>query len=303
MGKIKLGRVRKYSHRKYSKLTTTTETPVQKKPIFSTMPLHFQFSLRDVPHAVLNQSSVHNFTYVFNILSKDKTLKNNWNLIKHSELFLMLCCFTTETELQPVANKTIIVNTDFTWNVIVKNKVINTTVSGIPHKLDMASFITLLEVVDESDVCPGIVDEDLKQLSISGGRQGVFRDRHGEIKARLDEDDSMQYIQCQGIVKSKAICEPCQVYKKTLQTMLSNTRNVSDHQSQSKTMVGSHCPWKHLSDQEKAERIRNCREERHQMARKVKRLEEKVKEVSKIFVFLQKTIALHDNMYINHTVK
>lgn len=122
MGKTTLGRVRKHSHRKYPKVTTVTETPINQKPVFSTLPLNLQFSLRDVPNAVLNEPSVYNFTHVFNILSHDNTFKSHWNLIKHSELFLMLSCFTTENEIQPVPLKTIIVNTDFTWNVIVKKQ-------------------------------------------------------------------------------------------------------------------------------------------------------------------------------------
>ena len=112
MGKIRIGRVRKHSHRKYRKVTTATETENSHKTGFSTLPLDLQFSLRDVPKAILKEPTLYNFTSVFNILSTGNILSNNWNLIKHTELFLMLCCFTTKNE-QPVARKTVIVNTDF----------------------------------------------------------------------------------------------------------------------------------------------------------------------------------------------
>ena len=81
MGKI--GRRTKHSHWFYGrskKIQVNKEnTPVPSGKISSfqsTVPLKYQFSLRDVPSAVLNRPSITNLTTVFRVLKKDNTLKS-----------------------------------------------------------------------------------------------------------------------------------------------------------------------------------------------------------------------------------
>ena len=83
MGKNKLGRVRKYSHRKYHPHPATPNPDQQPCRLQN----QFQFSLRNVSPAVLHQSSIYNYSRVFTILSNDGVFKNQWNLIKHTELY------------------------------------------------------------------------------------------------------------------------------------------------------------------------------------------------------------------------
>jgi hypothetical protein len=117
MGKSKLGRKRKYSHQKYNNKSKGNYVISAERHPYSGLPFQFQFSLRGVPLAVLNEPSIYNYSHVFSVLSIDKALSNQWNLVKHSELFLMLSTFTTKTSITPIPGKTVIVNTDFTWRL------------------------------------------------------------------------------------------------------------------------------------------------------------------------------------------
>ena len=50
-------------------------------------------------------------------------------------------------------------------------------------------------------------------------------------------------------------------------------------ESARKISTTSHCAWKNLSEKEKEERIKNCRQRRQSASRKISRLEEKFNEV------------------------
>lgn len=282
MGKTRLGRKRKFSHHKYQTLQDKKET-IENSPSYG-LPLKYQFALRNVPNAVLNVPSAYNFTNVITVLLKDKVLKNQWNIIKHSELFLMLCTFITQEGEAPQPEKTIMVNTDLTWKVIVTNMNVNNEIaSNVPQTLCIDSFVTLLDLVDQCTICPGIVDKDTLQLSYTGGRNGVFKDKYGNIQAR-NNGKSIHTTRCKVILRGQTMCEPCKLYKKTLLTMVSSQKIKSCRQEDSKnnTNADSHCPWMYLSEHEKQERINKCREDRHRSTKKIKRLEEKFKEVSEM---------------------
>lgn len=275
MGKNKLGRVRKYSHRKYHPHPATPNPDQQP----CRLPNQFQFSLRNVSPAVLHQSSIYNYSRVFTILSNDGVFKNQWNLIKHTELYLMLCTFSTNGTT-PVPEKTVIVNTDLTWRVIASNLSANESVSDVPqHLVTLDSFLLLLDFVDKCNICHGIQNDNLKELSMTGGRNGLFKDLHGHTKAKL-LSGTIRTVNCCGLAHSN-ICEPCKSYKKVLLTMYSNQKSENYFKTQSacKTSPSSHCAWKNLSEKEKEERIKNCRQRRQSTSRKISRLEEKFKEV------------------------
>lgn len=91
MGKI--GRRRKYSHWKYINTQPTGDSLAQSSPVLPSccIPIEYQFPRSHLPPAVLHQFSLYHYTQLFSILSENNALKNSWNLIKHSELFLMLC--------------------------------------------------------------------------------------------------------------------------------------------------------------------------------------------------------------------
>ena len=86
----------------------------------STFRLKYQFSLHDVPSAVLNQPSITNFTTVFRVLKKDNILKSKWNLLEHSDLFIMLCTFAPGVT-PPVPEKSIMINLDLTSKLFACN--------------------------------------------------------------------------------------------------------------------------------------------------------------------------------------
>ena len=284
MGKI--GRRRKYSHWKYSNTQPTGNSLTQSSPVLPSccIPIEYQFPLRHLPPAVLHQSSLYHYTQLFSVLSENNALKNSWNLIKHSELFLMLCTFT---RVNNVPEKTIIVNTDFTWKILTSNRNITEFVENVPEELtNMESFLHLLDFVDRSSICPGINDQKFKDLAHSGGRNGVFKDRHGKTKANLF-NKTIRPVDCRGLWHSGIACEPCKAYRKTLLTMLSNqkSREALPEITTEKTSSSSHCAWSRLNEKEKEKRIKNCSLGRKISARKMHLLEEKFKNVCNLVKF------------------
>ena len=284
MGKSRLGRMRKYSHRKYrSNANSRVSSPDGVKPIpvhSCGIPIKFQFVLRNVPQAVMHQSSLYSYSCVFTSLSDDGVLNSNWNLIKHSELFLMLCTFAGNAT---VPEKTVIINPDFSWRVVAANKDVKESMVNVPEQVStVESFLHLLDFVDRSTICPGIYEKALNDLAMSGGRNGVFKDLHGNAKARL-YNETIRPVDCSGLWHSDIICEHCETYKKTLLTMLSNQK--SENSLSDKTSASSHCAWKNLNEKEKEERIKNCRQQRHTSSKKIHHLGEKFKKVSTCTVY------------------
>ena len=118
----KLGRIRKYSHSRYQKSLNSKKHDGQssdpKLPDsgwFASIPYNYQFSLRNVPSTILNEPSIENFTHIFTLLETNKTFSSQWNIIKHSQPFLMLCNFSTSGNIiAPAAKITLIINTDLT---------------------------------------------------------------------------------------------------------------------------------------------------------------------------------------------
>lgn len=248
------------------------------------MPHQHQFLLRNVPNAVLNNTSVYNFTNITTVLLKANIFKDQWNIIKHSDIFLMLCTFITDEGKAPRPEKTIMVNTNLTWTVVLANRTINNeTLKNIPATLCTATFLELLETIDQCTICPGIVSDDVDKLSQNGGRNGIFRDKKGNIKAQLTSERCIHSTSCKVILLGEAICESCKIYRKTFLTMVSNEKIKSACRLEEsyKTASDSHCPWVFLSEEEKKIRIKSCRVERNRTAKKIQRLENKFKQVSK----------------------
>ena len=49
----------------------------------------------------------------------------------------------------------------------------------------LASVLLLLDLVDKCNICLGIQNDNFVGLSMTGGRNGEFKDLHGITKARL----------------------------------------------------------------------------------------------------------------------
>lgn len=206
-------------------------------------------------------------------------MKSKWTLTEHSDLFMMLCTFTPGVT-PPVPEKSVMINLDFIYKVFACN--INVTnLKDISNEVNSTEqFVKLLDYVDQHIVCPGIVfNEKLEQFAMSGGRNGIFKDKKGKIRGKLNESDTcIRPLDCFGIVrKSNSICESGQVFRKTLLTMLSNQN--AKKQSQSVTSVNSHCPWKYLSTEEAELCVKNSREERQKMTREISHLKQNFRKV------------------------
>ena len=189
----KLGRIRKYSHSRYQKFLNRKKHDGQsydpKLPDFgwfASIPYNYQFFLRNVPSTILNEPSIENFTHIFTLLETNKTFSSQWNIIKHSQPFPMLCNFSTSSNIiAPAAKIILIINTDLTWNVLVGHRHVKGTIA-IPNKLrNSGDFIYLFNLFDTCLVCSGICDSELVELATAANRQGCFKDHHGNIKAEL----------------------------------------------------------------------------------------------------------------------
>ena len=152
--------------------------------------------------------------------------------------------------------------------------------TDIPDRLvNVEYLIKLLDHVDRSVVCSGIKCNDkLHELAKSGGRNGIFKDSRGEIKAKYN-GDVIRPVNCNGLFSEGSACEHCKCYKKILMTMLSNKSKKLSSVIR-KTNVNSHCPWKYLNSEEVELRVKNCRHEREKLAWKLSQLEEKFQQVS-----------------------
>jgi hypothetical protein len=184
-----------------------------------------------------------------------------------------------------VAEKTLIINTNFSWKVIINNiSIENLKNDGtFPSQLNTSGkFLQLLNFIDKASVCCGInTDERMKQLAMEGGRNGVFKDRKGNLKAKL-VGDIIRTEDCKGISDTTdTSCHSCKFYRKTILTMLSNQSKRVDNKT-TKTHADSHCPWKHLSPDEKKERVDKCRMERQKSKKKYERLEARFNKVRKL---------------------
>ena len=191
-------------------------------------------------------------------------------------MFLARTCFNERFSLLNVAwlNKVLY------CIVLYCNASANDSVLNTPkHLATLDSFLLLLDLVDKCNVCPGIQNDNLVKLSMTGGRNGEFKDLYGNTKARL-LSETIRTVNCSGLTLSN-ICEPCKSYKKVLLTMYSNEKSHKYFKTEiaCKTSPTSHCAWKNLCEKEKEERIKNCRQRRQSTTRKISRLEGKFKEV------------------------
>ena len=69
----------------------------------------------------------------------------------------------------PVPERTVIVNTDLTWRVIACNSSSNDSMLNTPKHLVTLDSSPLLDLVDKCNICPGIQNDNLVKLSMTGG--------------------------------------------------------------------------------------------------------------------------------------
>ena len=69
------------------------------------------------------------------------------------------------------------------------------------------------------------------------------------VKANLS-NDVIRPVVCRGLWHSGLARDPCNAYKKTLLTMLSNQKSNNE-----KLSISSHCTWSRLGEKEKEESL------------------------------------------------
>ena len=77
-----------------------------------------------------------------------------------------------------------ITNPDLSWRVVAANKDVKESMVNVPEEVStVESFLRLCGY--KSTICPGICEKAVNDLAMSGRRNGVFKDLHGNAKARL----------------------------------------------------------------------------------------------------------------------
>lgn len=277
MGKVKLARKRKYSHRQYKLKTIPLDKPYNK----------FDFHLRNLSPEIINVPSINNFSKIFEELTDKNVLVNRWTLVQHTNPFLLLSTFSTSKTTTPAAKKTVIVNEDLSWIVLIANKNVSGKVTGISNQLENPSdFIKLLDFADSCVVCPGILCNDsLIQFCKRHNNNGAFKDNRGIIKAQLMDGNIVRPTDCSYLLEAATSqpCQNCKAYRKCLLTKLSREKRKELDHKPAKTQVNSHCPWKYLTAEEHKERVKNCREDRQKKSKRIAQLEEKFKKVNELY--------------------
>ena len=83
----------------------------------------------------------------------------------------MLCTFTNNTP-----EKTLIVNTDFTFIILALNRNVTEFIENGPeHLTNLDSFLHVLRFIDVSTICPGKENEKLKGLHTLGEEMGFSK--------------------------------------------------------------------------------------------------------------------------------
>lgn len=277
MGKVKLARKRKYSHRQYKQKTIPLDKPYNK----------FDFYLRNLSSEIIKDPSINNLSKLFKELTDKNVFLNLWTLVQHKNPYLLISTFSISKTTTPAAKKTVIVSEDLSWIVLVANKNVSGKVTGISNRLENTSdFIKLLDFVDSCVVCPGIsCNDSLIQFCKCHNNNGAFKDKQGIIKAQLMDGNIVRPTECSYLLEAATSqpCQNCKAYRKCLLTKLSREKRKELDRKPAKTQVNSHCPWKYLTAEEHKKRVKNCREDRQRKSKRIAKLEEKFKKVNVLY--------------------
>ena len=117
MGKVR--RKRKYSHWKYINSQLASNSPTQSWSVLPSCrpPIEYQFPLCHLP-AVLHQPSLYNNTSLKCLVLESDAFENSWNLIKHSQLFVMLCTLPESLIVQKIPSWLQLISQWFTKGIV-----------------------------------------------------------------------------------------------------------------------------------------------------------------------------------------
>ena len=209
-----------------------------------------------------NAPSIYAYTQIFKLLKQEDHF-SEWQQIKHNDLSLTLCTFRVNKSATPVVEKTLIINTDLTWKIVICNNIpIALDHEDVPEKVShYTSFVRLISAAENINICLGIDDTKFSEL-IKDREAGTFVDRSGNTTAIIENDINniqiIRHIKCTNIApKGQNICNVCKSFRCNLNKILWKKTNCSNDNSNAvpKTHPSSHCPWKYLSEEEKRKRI------------------------------------------------
>ena len=245
----------------------------------SYLPVEVKVACLEVPTRSLTSE-------IFLHLRDRNYLKEQWHLIQHSQLFLMLSTFTIvnfESQLGPKAMKTVIVNSNRSWRVIVANKQIEPkALSNLNNRIESSNdFLEILMYLDSSSICQAIEIENSERSFQKIFERNLNRDkgelysRTGSVNARQEksiknftEIDVIRHVNCTYLTDGEtSMYAECVVYERNLSQIMypSKHRNAErENVSSERTKSDSHCPWQYL-DMDEADRggkmflgIRRC---------------------------------------------
>ena len=265
----------------------------------SYVPVEVKAACLEVPTRSL--TSVLSFTEIFLHLRDRNYLKEQWHLIQHSQLFLMLSTFTIvnfESQLGPKAMKTVIVNSDMSWKVIVANKQIEpNALSNLNNRIESCNdFLEILMYLDSSSICQAIEIENSERSFQKIFGRNLNRDKGelysptGSVNARQEksirnftEIDVIRHVNCTYLTDGEtSMCAECVVYERNLSQIMysSKHRNAErENVSSQRTKSDSHCPWQYLDMDEARQRRKNVSRDKEMLKRRVAAIKKHFEEV------------------------
>ena len=203
------------------------------------------------------------------------------------------------TKFQPNENgvmevrSTVVVHSDLTWSVHLKQKPVPVTCQVLPQASTSPSPSMVLQLLDRIDcayVCPGNPDSDF--VHICQKRGGVMKGErgNGETVASIDSSRTVdcdgneypctvRHINCELLyVRQPQIkrCNTCQHYRATLRVCRARQSSMSD---ESKTCASSRTKYSSLTPMEKDKRLKNLQQSLQQTKQQMRQLEARAQQV------------------------
>ena len=270
-------------------LTPGHSDPIMLTSCLDSIPLVPSVTLPDhtnlIPSATLSDTSSSNErihpNHAFDILTheaKAATLPNNWTAFP-SEKSLQFCQVKSKQYQEPQITRSVVINTDLTWQVFVCGRQVPATCTVIrdfPANMKPEFFLQVLEQVGQAVLCPGNPEEEL----ICDLRVKVPEALHSTYVLGTDGREYCSTLRapCCVLLQEKLggqlrRCKQCQSFRTKLRVMKSRNSECS---TTGRTAHDSHTNYRFLTEDEKIQRMKNLQDAKRTAQRNESRLRERV---------------------------
>ena len=178
----------------------------------------------------------------------------------------------------------VLLSHDLSWSVHIYGKKVPATcklLASFPSLISSPTIISgLLNCIHYAAICPGNPDE--RFVTLCEKRGGTIK-KGGDVIAYLDNSSlvgcrSVRRVECEIIcdLSSRRLrCQACQSFRSTLRSAVHRTISSKDDN----TAASSHTNYKHLTPDEKSQRMKNLHQSLRVAKQQAKRLQAKVDEM------------------------